>query len=98
MDMAIIRESYSRYLAACQTLSIEDDFTKQIREHLAKLLPYQIGKYGQLQEWSEDFEDGEIQHRHVSHLYALYPSNQITLQKTPELAAAAKRVMESSVF
>ncbi len=94
MDMAIIRESYTRYLAACQTLSIEDDFTKQIREHLAQLLPYQIGKYGQLQEWSEDFEDGEIQHRHVSHLYALYPSNQITLEKTPELAAAAKRVME----
>lgn len=94
MDMAIIRESYTRYLEACQTLSIEDDFTKQIRQHLTKLLPYQIGNYGQLQEWSEDFEDGDIQHRHVSHLYALHPSNQITVQKTPELAAATKRVME----
>ena len=94
MDMAIIRESFTRYLDACKTLSIEDDFTKQIRAHLAKLLPYQIGKYGQLQEWSEDFEDGEKQHRHVSHLYALYPSDQISIQKTPELAAAAKRVME----
>ena len=94
MDMAIIRESFTRYLDACKTLSIEDDFTKQIRAHLAKLLPYQIGKYGQLQEWSEDFEDGEKQHRHVSYLYALYPSDQISIQKTPELAAAAKRVME----
>lgn len=94
MDMAIIREAYTRYLEACKTLGIEDAFTKKIRTHLTQLLPYQIGKYGQLQEWQEDFEDGEQQHRHVSHLYPLYPSDQIDLQKTPELAAAAKRVME----
>jgi len=94
MDMAIVRESYTRYLEACKILAVEDAFTQQIRQHLAKLLPYQIGKYGQLQEWQEDFEDGEQQHRHVSHLYALYPSDQIDLKKTPELAAAAKRVME----
>jgi alpha-L-fucosidase 2 len=61
---------------------------------LAKLLPYQIGKYGQLQEWAEDFEDSEKEHRHVSHLYALHPSNQISVQHTPELAAAARQSME----
>ncbi|HEX9956182.1 MAG TPA: glycoside hydrolase family 95 protein, partial [Fibrella sp.] len=54
----------------------------------------QIGKYGQLQEWQVDFEDGDVQHRHFSHLYAIHPSNQINRRTTPELAAAAKRVME----
>jgi alpha-L-fucosidase 2 len=94
MDMAIVREAYSRYIKACKILGIKDAFTSKIEQNLAKLLPYQIGKYGQLQEWAEDFEDGEKEHRHVSHLYALHPSDQISVQHTPELAAAAKRSME----
>jgi alpha-L-fucosidase 2 len=95
MDMAIVRESYSRYLQACKILNMpEDTLSKAIKQHLTELFPYKIGKYGQLQEWSEDFEDGEKEHRHVSHLYALHPSDQISIDKTPELAAAAKRTME----
>ncbi len=94
MDMAIVRESFSRYLEACTTLGIADSFTAEVKKNLAQLLPYQIGKYGQLQEWQADFEDADVQHRHFSHLYAMHPSNQINLQSTPELAAAAKRVME----
>jgi len=94
MDMAIVRESMARYVEACQTLGINDAFTQSVQKNLSKLLPYQIGKYGQLQEWQEDFEDGDVQHRHFSHLYAIHPSNQINLQTTPELAAAVKRVME----
>lgn len=94
MDMAIIRESFSRYMEACTALGIKDNFTAGVKQNLARLLPYQIGKYGQLQEWQTDFEDADVQHRHFSHLYAMHPSNQINLQTTPELAAAAKRVME----
>lgn len=94
MDMAIIRESFSRYLEACKLLGIDDALTAGVRQNLGQLLPYQIGKYGQLQEWQDDFEDADVQHRHFSHLYAMHPSNQINLQSTPELAAAAKRVME----
>ena len=94
MDMAIVREAYSRYIKACKILGIKDDFTNKIEHDFTKLLPYQIGKYGQLQEWSADFEDGEKEHRHVSHMYALHPSDQISVQQTPELATAAKRSME----
>ncbi|ADB40983.1 glycoside hydrolase family 95 protein [Spirosoma linguale] len=94
MDMAIVRESFSRYLEACKTLGITDDFTAGVKQNLSQLLPYQIGKYGQLQEWQTDFDDADVQHRHFSHLYAMHPSNQISLQSTPELAAAARRVME----
>ena len=53
-----------------------------------------IGKYGQIQEWAEDYEEVEPGHRHISHLFALYPSNQITMRKTPELAKAAKTTLE----
>ncbi len=94
MDMAIVRESFARYVEATKILGINDDFTKSVSQNLAQLLPYQIGKYGQLQEWQEDFEDADVKHRHFSHLYAFHPSNQINAQNNPELTAAVKRVME----
>jgi alpha-L-fucosidase 2 len=94
MDMSIVREAFARYLEAAQTLEIADKSVDSVRHNLAKLLPFQIGKYGQLQEWSTDFEDGDIQHRHISHLYAIHPSNQINAQNNPELTAAVQRVME----
>ena len=94
MDMAIVREAFARYLEAAQLLQIKDPMVDSVRQQLNQLLPYQIGKYGQLQEWSEDFEDGDVQHRHISHLYAIHPSNQITQQSSPELMAAVQRVME----
>ncbi|AEE54095.1 glycosyl hydrolase family 95 catalytic domain-containing protein [Haliscomenobacter hydrossis] len=94
MDMAIVREAFARYLEAAQVLGVADKSVDSVRQNLAKLLPYQIGKYGQLQEWSADFEDGDVQHRHISHLYAIHPGNQINAQTNPELTAAVKRVME----
>lgn len=94
MDMAIVREAFARYLEAAQLLQMKDPMVDSVRQQLSQLLPYQIGKYGQLQEWSEDFEDGDVQHRHISHLYAIHPSNQITQQSSPELMAAVQRVME----
>lgn len=94
MDMAIIRESFARYLEATKILGIDEPLVAEISAKLGRLLPYQIGKYGQLQEWQFDFEDGEKEHRHISHLYGFHPGNQINLQATPELAAAVKRSME----
>ncbi|MDX2068770.1 MAG: glycoside hydrolase family 95 protein [Haliscomenobacter sp.] len=94
MDMAIVREAFAHYLEAAQLLQLKDPMVDSVRQQLSQLLPYQIGKYGQLQEWSEDFEDGDVQHRHISHLYAIHPSNQITQQSSPELMSAVQRVME----
>ena len=93
MDLAIIRESFERYLEATKVLEIEEPLMAEVSEKLARLLPYQIGKYGQLQEWQFDFEDGEKEHRHISHLYGFHPGNQINAQATPELMAAVKRSM-----
>lgn len=94
MDMAIIRESYERYLEACKVLNISDSFSQKIQESYAKLLPYHVGKHGQLQEWREDFDETEKEHRHISHLYPIYPSNQFNHKTTPELIAATQKVME----
>lgn len=94
MDMAIIRESFDRYLQALKISGIEDaELKKEITEKKAKLLPYQIGEYAQLQEWQFDFEDADIHHRHISHLYPFHPGNQITPTTTPELARAVKQVL-----
>jgi alpha-L-fucosidase 2 len=92
MDMAIIRESLTRYLQACSILNLKDDL--KIENKLNHLLPYQIGSFGQLQEWQIDFQDSEIQHRHFSHLYPVYPGNQINEFYTPELLAAVKKVLD----
>ena len=94
MDMAIIRESFNRYLEAVEILGLEEDeLHKEIRTKLDKLLPYQSGKYAQLQEWQWDFEDGDVHHRHISHLYGFHPGNQITPSVAPELTRAVKQVL-----
>jgi alpha-L-fucosidase 2 len=66
----------------------------EIRAALTRLDPYRIGKYGQLQEWFKDFEEEEPQHRHVSHLYGLYPGGELHPEKTPELAQACRISLE----
>ena len=94
MDMALIKESFDRYLKLLGILEIDDaELKKEITEKRAKLLPYQIGKHAQLQEWQFDFEDKEIHHRHISHLYGFHPGNQITPTRDPELTKAVKQVL-----
>ena len=80
-------------LEAAQLLKRDSDFQKELQGKLERLLPYQIGKRGQLQEWPEDFEERDPRHRHVSHLYPLFPDNQIT-DRNPKLLSAAKRSLE----
>ena len=94
MDMSIIRDLFANTLRAGEILGGDAEFRATLKTTLGKLLPFQIGARGQLQEWAEDFVEGDPRHRHVSHLFALHPGSQITVRGTPELAAAAKRTLE----
>jgi alpha-L-fucosidase 2 len=90
MDHQIVWDLYSNYLKACNILNISNEFTSKTEADLKALYPLKIGRWGQLQEWKEDVDDPKSTHRHVSHLYGLYPGYQITPEATPELAAASK--------
>jgi alpha-L-fucosidase 2 len=93
MDMTIIREVFNSCISAANILGIAGEFEEKLLDRLPKLYPYKIGANGQLQEWYLDFKEVEKGHRHVSHLYGLYPGNAIN-DETPELAAACKRTLE----
>ncbi len=94
MDTQIMTELFTNVLTAAKILGIENDPTvEKIKTVLPQLPPMQISEKGYLMEWLEDYEEVEPTHRHVSHLYGLYPSNQISPNSTPELAAAAKETL-----
>ena len=92
MDSQIIRDLFSNCMEASEILGTDADLRKQLGAARARLAPNQIGAEGQLQEWLEDWDAKapEQKHRHISHLYGLFPSAQITPRGTPELASAAK--------
>lgn len=94
MDMSIIRELFTRVIATEEMFNIDQAFCNELKAKLPRLLPYQIGAKGQLQEWMEDFKENEPQHRHMSHLYGFFPGDQITLDKTPELFQAVRKTLE----
>ena len=89
-DRAFVYALYSMCIEAADTLGTDEDLRQRLEGARAKLPPYQIGRHGQLQEWLEDFEDAEPNHRHTSHLVGLYPLHQISPRTTPELARAAE--------
>ncbi|HEU4779569.1 MAG TPA: glycoside hydrolase family 95 protein [Steroidobacteraceae bacterium] len=96
MDSQILRDLFANCIRASEILGVDAEFRAACRATRARLPPDRIGKAGQLQEWMEDWDMDapERDHRHVSHLYGLFPSEQINLRRTPELAAAAKRSLE----
>ncbi len=96
MDMQILRDLFANTIKAAETLGVDADLRQQLAVARARLAPNQIGSAGQLQEWLEDWDmqAQDIHHRHVSHLYGLYPGRDITLRGTPELAAAVKKSLE----
>ncbi|MEG2066718.1 MAG: glycoside hydrolase family 95 protein [Tannerellaceae bacterium] len=94
MDMAIVRESFTRTIAASELLNLDESLRTELKEKLERLLPYQIGSKGQLQEWMYDFKEKEPKHRHFSHLYGFHPGDQITPDHTPELFNAVQKTLE----
>ncbi len=93
MDVQIINELFNNLLASAKILGIDNEITKQVKETLPKLPPMQISPNGYLQEWLKDYKETDIHHRHVSHLYGLHPSNQISPYRTPKLADAARATL-----
>lgn len=94
MDTQIVRDALTSTLQASEILGLDEaDYRAKLQETLAKLPPMAVGQYGQLQEWIEDGDDPNDQHRHISHLYGLYPSDQITPTRTPELFEAARNTL-----
>jgi alpha-L-fucosidase 2 len=93
MDMSIIRELFTETIKASIELHLYPEFANELRRAKEKLYPFHIGKRGQLQEWFQDWDDPNDKHRHISHLFGLFPGNEITLNNTPELMAAAKQTL-----
>jgi alpha-L-fucosidase 2 len=94
MDIEILRELFTRTLDAGKILGEDAAFLKQVEDARSKLPPFEIGKLGQLQEWQRDYDEPEPGHRHISHLWALFPGTQISLEQTPDLAKAARVSLE----
>ena len=93
VDNQIIRTLFSNVITASKLLGKDQEFRKELQASITKLPPNQIGRDGRLMEWLKEYEEPEPKHRHVSHLWGLYPGNEITLTKTPELAEAAKKTL-----
>ncbi len=91
MDNQLVFDILTRTARASEILGLDAAYRARLLEMVAKLPPMQIGKYAQLQEWLDDIDDPKNEHRHVSHLYGLYPGNQISPYLNPELFEAAKQ-------
>lgn len=94
MDNQILRDLFTQCIKAAELLGVEDELNEQIKAARERLVPTQIGKKGNILEWPIDYEEAEPGHRHISHLYGLHPSEQITMDGTPELAGAARVTLE----
>jgi alpha-L-fucosidase 2 len=94
MDTQIVRMLFESCIEAAELLGIDESFADRLRGALAKLPKPQIGSRGQLLEWLEEYGEPEPGHRHISHLFALHPGEQITVEDTPELAQAARTTLE----
>lgn len=95
IDNQIVRELYDHVLASAALLNIQDTFIDTLRQDMASLPPpVQIGNDGRVMEWLEEYEEPEPQHRHVSHLYGLYPASFISPQTTPAWADAARKTLQ----
>jgi alpha-L-fucosidase 2 len=94
MDMSLIWDLFTNVIQASELLQVDDALRNSLIEKRKKLYPLKIGKKGNLQEWYKDWEDADPQHRHISHLFGLFPGRQISPYRTPELAGAVRQSME----
>ena len=90
MDNQLLFDLFKKTIKSAEILKTDKEFVDKIKNTLKRIPPMQIGQWGQLQEWMHDWDSPDDKHRHVSHLYGLYPSNQISPYWTPELFSAAK--------
>jgi alpha-L-fucosidase 2 len=90
MDHQIIRSLFAHVIEASEILGVDEDLRSALVDMRARIAPNKIGRHGQLQEWLEDVDDPNNKHRHVSHLWALHPGDEITPRTTPELADACR--------
>jgi alpha-L-fucosidase 2 len=93
-DLALLRELFANAIEASRVLGVDEPLRGRMEDALRRLPPYRVGGKGQLLEWSEEFEEVEPQHRHLSHLIGLHPGRSITPGETPDLAAAVRRSLE----
>jgi alpha-L-fucosidase 2 len=93
MDNQLVFDIFTKTMEAAQILKTDQDLIVTLSETLKRMPPMQIGKWGQLQEWMEDLDNPKDNHRHVSHLYGLFPSNQISSYRNPDLFNAAKTTL-----
>jgi alpha-L-fucosidase 2 len=94
MDHQIIRALFANVTAASKVLNVDPDFASKLESIRTQIAPNLIGKHGQLQEWVEDKDDPKDEHRHVSHLWALFPGNEINPIDTPNFFDAARKSLE----
>ncbi|MDD2931494.1 MAG: glycoside hydrolase family 95 protein [Fermentimonas sp.] len=94
MDMSLIRELFVNTIRASELLNIDDFFRSDLKNKLEKLYPQHEGSKGQLQEWHKDFDDVDPHHRHISHLFGLYPGKEVLPRVNPDYAKATKRTLE----
>ena len=94
MDHMIIRDLLQNTIQASTILDLDKQFRNRMEKTLKKLAPIRIGSDGRIMEWTEEFEEPEPGHRHISHLYGLHPGNQITQQHNPEFLEAARKTIE----
>ena len=94
MDNQIVRDVFTSVIRASEILDVDGSYRDSLSVAMSKLPPMKVGRFGQLQEWMQDADDPDDKHRHVSHLYGLYPSNQINAFDTPELFNASKVTLE----
>lgn len=91
MDHQIIRALFNSCIGASEVLNTDQDFANKLKQMIPKIAPNQIGRLGQLQEWMEDKDDPNVKHRHVSHLWGMYPGNEINWEETPDVMKAAQQ-------
>jgi len=91
MDHQIIRSLFRACVKASTILNLDEDFANLLTELIPKIAPNQIGQYGQLQEWMQDKDDPNNHHRHVSHLWGVFPGSDITYEQNPDIMNAAKQ-------
>lgn len=94
MDNQLLRDLFDHTIEAATTLGVDAELRARVAAARKRLPPTQIGKHGQVQEWLEDYDEPEVTHRHLSPLYAFYPSSQITAAKDPALAEAVRTTLE----